>query len=509
MRDQAERRCAGCGCALSQYNAAERCGPCSRSPLLTPVSELWATAQAKQAIGSWDLAAMVSLYRRHTGATQERIAAAVGIAQSEVSRMQRGTKKIRDRQQLLTWTRALGVPDRLIPASPALTEPDRSYASGLTTADLVRAIADIEAAVETTTGLWRTDGDLPPLSDVDLSAPVLAWLTSGQRSVSGRTGRRRVGMSDVEDARTALDTFAHLDNEHGGGRAREACTRYLLGNVAPMLTGSFTARTGKALYTVACEFTLLVAWMAYDIGDANRARAGFAHALALAQAADDRQLGASVLSAMSHQANHYGNPRQALVFARAALDGVPPDASPTLLAQFSAMSARAAARLGERGECERALASAESALGRTDHDAPAWISYFDECEFADEAAHCFRDLGLFRRAVDSALDCLEYPDQGSPRSRIFSRVVLAESLLGDGDAEEGAKVALETLPLIAQTASLRTVTYLAELRSRAEEFSGVPPVAEFLSRSKPSRGATGAADRDRPGPQRDLRTPRR
>lgn len=482
VQGQAMRCCVGCGCDLSRFNDTRLCGPCSRSPQLPAADELWSTELARLALSRWDVGTVVTLYRRYTGTKQIRIAAAVGIDQSEVSRLEGGRKQVRDRQQALVWTSALGVPDWLVPTVPAETGPGRETAQAVSLADLMLAVSDTDAALDAASRLWRGDasGELLVASEADLAAPVLAWLTSRPRKVRERSGSRRVGMSDVLYVRSALDGFVLLDDEHGGGRARDAAVRFLADEVTPLLEGSFTDLSGRALFAVACEFTLLVAWMAYDVGDAGRARAGFAHALALAQAADDRLLGASVLSAMSHLANHHDNPRQAQIFARAALDGVPATASPTLLAQFSAMSARAAARLGERGECERALAFAESALGQADPDRPAWIAYFDECEFTDEVAHCFRDLGVFRRSVDSAQACLSYPEQGSPRSRFFSRVVLAEALFGSGEPEQAAQVSQAALPLASVMASRRAFAYLAALRSRATSFSDVPVVAAFL-----------------------------
>lgn len=311
VQDQAARRCSVCDCVLSRYNTADRCGACGRSPHLPPADELWSTAAARNALSSWDVGPVIALYRRHTGAKQSRIATAVGIDQSEVSRLERGLKQLRDRQQVLAWTRVLGVPETLIPAHPIVAPPDPAPApvasgsstlvdSGSQLTDLILALADSDAAVEAAIQMWRADsvGHARSLSDADLAGEVLAWLTSRPRPVTGRTGSRRIGMADVLRVRTALDAFASLDNAHGGGRARDSAVRFLVDRVAPMLNGSFSEKTGKALYAAAWEFTLLVAWMAYDIGDEARARAGFAHALALAEAANDRSLGASVLSAI-------------------------------------------------------------------------------------------------------------------------------------------------------------------------------------------------------------------
>jgi hypothetical protein len=227
--------------------------------------------------------------------------------------------------------------------------------------------------------------------------------------------------------------------------------------------------------------------MAYDTGSSDTAGSAFVHALALAQLAGDRALGASVLSAMSHQANHTGDPRTALVIARAATGSLAADGSTTLRAQFHAMEARAAAGLGDRAACLRALSRSETELGRTDREVPPWIAYFDTCEFTDEAAHCHRDLGDDRRAIAAAKSCLAHPEQGSPRSRVFSRIVYAESLFGAGEAEHGASIASEVLPHATALASRRTVAYLQRLRAKAEPYSSVAGVADFLEQSAPTR----------------------
>jgi transcriptional regulator with XRE-family HTH domain len=93
VQDRAGRQCAACGGALSRYNGTNLCGQCSRSPHLPPAVDLWASAQVRSALTAWDVGTVVSLYRSRTGVTQGRVAAAVGIDQSEVSRLERGGKR--------------------------------------------------------------------------------------------------------------------------------------------------------------------------------------------------------------------------------------------------------------------------------------------------------------------------------------------------------------------------------------------------------------------------------
>lgn len=124
MTSSSGRRCSGCGCILSRFNDGSRCGTCSRDQRLRPAVGLWELPDVRRALSNWEISTIVRSYRRHTGATQAAIGAAVGTDQSEVSRIERGHKQVRDRQQLLAWTRALGVPDHLLGALPGREPSD-------------------------------------------------------------------------------------------------------------------------------------------------------------------------------------------------------------------------------------------------------------------------------------------------------------------------------------------------------------------------------------------------
>jgi hypothetical protein len=100
-------------------------------------------------------------------------------------------------------------------------------------------------------------------------------------------------------------------------------------------------------------------------------------------------LGGRLLSNLSHQANYLGRYHEALQFARAAQASARGRATDTVAAMFLAMEARALASSGDARQCATALNLAEQAFARRDRSKdPQWISYFDELELADEAAHC-------------------------------------------------------------------------------------------------------------------------
>ncbi len=126
------RRCGSCGIPLSRYNADARCGACQRGLKLAP--GFWEDPQVRQALLAWDLGTVCRLVRQHTGLSQIAFARLVSCDQSEVSRLERGQRAIKDRRKLLQWAQILGFPDHLagpLPAEVTTSSPGHANASYL------------------------------------------------------------------------------------------------------------------------------------------------------------------------------------------------------------------------------------------------------------------------------------------------------------------------------------------------------------------------------------------
>ena len=244
------------------------------------------------------------------------------------------------------------------------------------------------------------------------------------------------------------------------------------------------------MFSAVAEATLLAAWMSYDSAPRSAlAQRYFIQALALAQAAGDRLLGASILDAMSHQATYTGRFGEAANLARAARTGTAGIATATLTAHFHTMEARALARLGDAKGCDRALAEAVREFERrTPAEDPEWIRYFDEAELAAEFGHCMRDLG---RAVDAA----QYASRsvgaadgtGFVRSDFFATMVLADAHLAAGELEQGCAVALRALTAGEMIRSARCVNYLREFRQHLGRAGDATVVTDFHEQARGSR----------------------
>lgn len=427
------------------------------------------------------------------GVSQMRMAAFTGQSQGRINDLmhgRRGNIKAFD-----AWERiadGLNMPDHarielgLAPKSRrAVNLPSgKSVPAGLGLA----FPSTLNERTDTVSHLWHADldGATPIVTGkIDVGAwndASLKWLlqTDSDAADPSGSGSRHVGTTDVQRVRQTTELFAQMDNRFGGGHARHALIQFLASDVEQMLSGSFAEETGRKLFSSVAEATLLAAWMSYDSGLHGLAQRYFIQALALAQSANDKLLAGSILDAMSHQATFIGRFQEAANLAKAARLGTQAAATPTLTAHFHIMEARALARLGDARGCDSALSEAVKEFEkRNPEDDPEWIQYFDEAELAAEFGHCFRDLGRSVDATTYASQSLGNVDGTYQRSDFFATMVLADSYLRAGEAEQACQVTLDALRIGEQLKSARCVSYLQEFRNGLAGIGSAPVIRDF------------------------------
>ncbi|MEU9924654.1 regulator [Streptomyces griseoluteus] len=311
------------------------------------------------------------------------------------------------------------------------------------------------------------------------AGPVRAPAPSAERP----SGHRVTG-GDLAALRSVGELFRALDDQYGGGHARQALVRYLEHECEPMLRGSYSEQTGRRLFGAAADLTRLAGWTSYDIAAHGLAQRYFVQALRLAQAAGDRAYGSYVLVTMSRQAVYLGHGREAVQLARVAQQGIGTGAAPVVQALLHAAEARAHAVLGETRVCTGALVRAERALetARPGDDVPHWARFFDEAQLADELGHCHRDLHQFRAAAQHAERSLRLRSAAHARSRLFSRVVLATARLGLGDLDQACTLAAEAAAQAADMRSVRAVEYIRDFERRLEPYRDAAPARGYRER---------------------------
>lgn len=428
------------------------------------------------------------------GLSQDKISALTGTAQGRLSEWMTGKRKPQKQSTFEKFASGLGLPPAarralgLDAGPPAAPVPQVD--AGLTYPDTATD------AARNASLLWRADLTDPTALQHGRADPhawndaSLRWLVDPGRVPDDHAAHGvRIGTPDVERFRATVDIFAQLDDRFGGGHAREALIQYLSTDAERMLNGRYSDTVGRVLFAAVAEATLLAAWMSYDSAPASALAQGyFVQALALAQAAGDRLLGASILDAMSHQATFTGRFTEAANLARSALTGTRGIATPTLTAHFHLMEARALARLRDTKACDRALSEGVREFERSNPGSdPPWFQYLNESEMFAEFGHCMRDLGRTSDATRYADSSLQQSDDAQfVRSDFFVSIVLADSHLAARNFEQACSVALHALGAGEQIRSARCVRYLREFMQHLPA-SGNTALADFREQAAISR----------------------
>ena len=289
----------------------------------------------------------------------------------------------------------------------------------------------------------------------------LFGVTALERKVSG-DGRAPATAAIIRA--TAAQLMA-LDFAYGGPHVRDMLLLYFRTQVVPALR-SPSPRERQQVFGAAAEVAQLLGWSAYDAGLDGAAQRYFLYGLRLAGEAGDEMLCGRLLSNLSHQANYLGRRQDALHYSRAAQAAAHQRCTPTVMAMLLAMEARALAGSGEARACAQVLNRAEQVLGSNAAQAdPDWIYYFSPAELAGEAAHCFRDLGLARRARLHAADAVPLDADTPGRTRAFIGMVDAAGALAAGDVDEAVALAARSIEGAEQVRSSRYDRYVEDFHA--------------------------------------------
>jgi tetratricopeptide (TPR) repeat protein len=343
---------------------------------------------------------------------------------------------------------------------------------------------DLADSVEAISALVRADlaGNATALaSGVDpagWSDLMVRWLVAPDLAEPGIS---LLSDSPIEAVSRATALFSQLDYQFGGGYARSSLVQYVNAEVTPLLAVNGGRGQPRELLAEASALLRLTGWTAYDTGHHGLAHRYLTQALRLAQGADDHALGGRILANMSHQANFLGYYDQAVNLARAAQRRGIGHCTPTAMAVFYAMEARALANRGDVRECERALRDAEHWFARrAPGNDPVWLAYFEEAELAAEFAHSYRDLGMPGKAIEYAQIAIDHHTPLYVRSISFCRTVLAAGHLGRGEIELGIALAEQVLATASALRSGRCVEYVRDFVKRLEPYNRNKTVAEFV-----------------------------
>ncbi|MEO7193849.1 MAG: helix-turn-helix transcriptional regulator [Pseudonocardiaceae bacterium] len=327
------------------------------------------------------------------------------------------------------------------------------------------------------------------LSGAALTAPAHQWLVHEPGPlVSGLSGRR-VSAGLVDRFMAMLPELRKMEDMAGGGNVL-ALARHEFGWVAGLLDqASYDERTGQALHIVLAELGQLCGWSAYDIGHLGLAQRFFVAGLRAAHSADDRPLGAYILTCMASQAaRHDGRPADAVTLIETALAGTRGRQTPALLAQLHMRHAYASVSLRDTSACTAAISQARTQVEQlTPDDEPPWLYWVNPAQIMGNAGVCLLRLGQFDHAVAMFTEGVAQLDELFVRDRQFFVTHLASARARPGkqrDLHLAAGLGMESIDLAESLDSTLALGYLRDLYYELKPHAKVPAVRDFLERAR-------------------------
>ncbi|WP_424862914.1 sporulation associated protein [Streptomyces sp. MMS24-I29] len=319
--------------------------------------------------------------------------------------------------------------------------------------------------------------------------PVTRWLAVPADAATDHRGTRRVGREDLDQLWQAVEDARLADSRFGGGNWKSSSVATCLRDYAtPLLQGTYTEETGKALFRATAELTRQIGWSAFDAGHHGAAQRHFIQALRLARAAGDIHVGAYVLTTMSLAAFLRGHPSEAVDMAEGAYERAKNLPGGTKVLSFAKLAqARAHARAGEANEATAALVLSENLLDQARPDThPAWMNYYTRERLATDATEIYRDLGRSRDALAWSRQADAMPADRYTRAVGIRLAVEASVHLQNDDLDQGLAVADRSVRLLSQVRSARAHGYVHDLTTLLAPRQRDKRVAAFVEHTRRS-----------------------
>jgi hypothetical protein len=360
--------------------------------------------------------------------------------------------------------------------------------------DFPRAPVD---AVRVATAFWSSVNHRGFLSGSSFAVsafttPVTRWLVQPTDEIAEHSGRRKVGLADLEELREAAHDARTWDSKYGGGNWKAnsvtACLRH---RAAPLLASAATDELVRELFSVTAELSRLAGWTAFDVGQHQVAQRHFIQALRLARVGRDVQLGCYVLTTMAIQSMMRGFANEAVDMAQGAFERAKYQAAPRVLAFTKVIEAKAHARSGDARQAAAALAAAEGLLdvARPAAEEPSWIDFFDHARLATDATEVFLELKHPKAVFAWNTQALAMPQEVFTRCVGIRLAIVGTAHLQAGDLERGLDLGSRSVDILAHVDSDRALDYIRKLTAALAPWWREPVVREYIQQTRRTLGA--------------------
>jgi tetratricopeptide (TPR) repeat protein len=327
-----------------------------------------------------------------------------------------------------------------------------------------------ERSLKTMLSRWENGRDCPDALDQRLLCRVygqtpeeLGLLRKDQDMLVLPQIAPAVGPDMVEYFRNVFTEHLRADNLMGPHhlvdvvRAQTA----LLDQMLPSAQGDVR----RKLLSLAFRYNEFAGWLYQDACNPDLAMRYTDRSMEYAMEIGEAQETSYVLMRKADIAADLDNPDRVIGLTRTALRSAS-RVAPRAKALILRLRGRAHARLGDVGECARALDAAHEEVMRTGHGPDGLTDYCTPSYIAMEAASCWSKLGRFDTAVTTYESSLPTWPDSLRRDQGLCLARLANAYAGQGDYERAAASGRQAVEVIRSATSSRALNELQRVRVR-------------------------------------------
>jgi transcriptional regulator with XRE-family HTH domain len=310
-----------------------------------------------------------------------------------------------------------------------------------------------------------------------------AWVVREQAVPSARPATAATA-PDTAMIRGTLDALTSYERQFGGGTALPYAMDYLRQMVWPRLHGAAGDAAFADLCALAAEFSLRVASMQLDAGNARASRDLLAAALPVAQETGSPAMVAWVLARLGELEVRERNVDRAVAYSSGAA-AMAESSAPRARSFILAKHALALSLTGDRTATLRVLGKACDCTTIASDGEPEWMRFYGVEHLRHDEARCLNNLGLGDRAIQAAEVSMRARRLSRPRA--FSLAVQAIGhLQSKNQAVDAACHATgELVAITTQLASDRVKVELARVLTALRPYDASAAVREVTEAARP------------------------
>jgi hypothetical protein len=293
---------------------------------------------------------------------------------------------------------------------------------------------------------------------------------------------------DVAMIRSVLDALTAHERQFGGADARAYAMDYLRRLVWPRLHATASEAVFGDLCALAAEFSLRVASMQLDAGNATASRDLLGSGLPLAQETGSPVMVAWVLARFGELDVREGNVDRAVAYSGGAA-AMASRSAPRARSFILAKHALALSMTGDRTATLRVLGKAQDSAAKAGGSGePEWMRFYGAEHLRHDQARCLINLGMGDLAIPAAEESMRARRLSRPRAFSLAVQAIGHVQSKDHAVDRACQLGAELVTITGQLASDRVKVALAQVLSALHPYRTSAAVRELAEAARPVLG---------------------